>query len=1028
MQRQSNPARQTIEGFESNPRAQTLAACAGGILGARPDANSGVRPLDCHYLVTPGENGRSIFFAAKRTSDNQLLMASKVWRRLAICCVVLCGSATIVWTSLGEWKLPSIGPRQQDYYNLLASGFRQGSLALDIEVPVELKRANDPWDPLKRPPVHTPADVSYFNGHYYLYFGVIPAVVVFWSFHAATGHDLPLVYGTLAFSLGGFLIAGWLWLRITRDHFPRASVLKQCAGILAIGLAGGQLVLVRRISIWEPPIVAGHFFMVCLIASGYRAMRSNRPWSWLAICGLSLGLAVGSRPTLAVGGVGLVVIVLAVGAGGFAAQGRIGILLRSAQATLAAGLPLAAIVAGLLAYNHVRFGDPFEFGIKYQLSQLDPRKARLFSATYVHYNFSHYFLRSPQWGRYFPFFHPVAAPRALPPGYYGSELVYGALIVCPVLWWALCLPAMFWHRHRETALLGFAGMLAATACATTIILLFFNTATARYEADFMPWLVWLSLLGWASLEHRLATAAPRRIAVIGPIRAAFLASAMVSVGLAFCASADLHGILVFENPEAYRQISRVFNTPTALAERLFKFPRGPIDMDVTFAESPPGSSEPLLVTGVEYQRDYVFVHYKSATVVSFGFMGSGGNEINGPDVSIEPGHRYRIQIECGSLYPPEGHPFFNGWSDTEIHSVKQWATIELDGHSVYGERASCHDASPGTIQVGKDTSGGPYGSSFSGFISDVHRGKWSRPQMDLSLSGDFKLNLTLPGEDEPATQPLIIAGRTANADLLGIKTVDRLHYALVYECWGAGLWQSEPITMPEVRTISLRIRFGPLLEIDESSPLAILGRSLVIWQGDSPVWWHRTMRPLDPRPKSGFSANAIGSTGMALEFEGRRNVAGRDSPPKRWLRGPFSAIEMDLAGRGGGSEPIVVTGHTGHSDTLAINWLPNSQAELIYDHSGGAVRISPIFNWPDGGMHRLNVSLPSFPLLDAEQIPEVGTGEIRVLLDGKDLWEQVAQFFPAQSSSLAIGRNRVSSAFASEEMQCVVADIRQMHK
>jgi hypothetical protein len=958
-------------------------------------------------------------------SDRPVLTGSEAGQRLTILCTILFGAATIAWTALGEWKLPSIGPRQQDYYNLLVSGFRQGSLALDIEVPEEIKSAKDPWDPLERPPVHTPADVSYFGGRYYLYFGVAPAVVLFWPFRAVTGHDLPLVYGTLAFSLGGFVVATWLWLRITRDHFPRVSLLTRCAGILALGMAGGQLVLVRRISIWEPSIVAGHFFMVCMIASGYCALRSRRPCCWLAVSGLSLGLAVGSRPTLAVGGAALGIIVLVVGAEIHASQGSIGFLRRAASAILAAGLPLAVIVAGLLTYNHARFGNPFEFGIRYQLSAVNLTKARLFSTSYARYNFSNYFLRSPQWGRYFPFLHPVVAPPAAPAGYYGSEFVYGALVVCPVLWWALCLPAVFWRRLRGPDLAIFASALAALAVATTLVLLCFNTATARYEVDFLPWWVWLSLISWAGLERTLSASGSRRAAVVRTLRAAFCASALASVALAFCASADLHGILIFENPRAYRLISRVFDAPTALAERLSEFRGGPIEMDVTFVKRPHGTSEPLVVAGVEYQKDYIFVRYNSDTIVNFGFMPSGGSEIVGPDVSIEPGHRYRMRIECGSLYPPEGHPFFNGWSEMDVHSLKRWTTIELDQHAVYSERTFGHDASPGTIQIGKDRTVGLYAKSFSGLISNVSWARWTQPQIDLSPNGDFIFRLTLTGADEPITQPLVIAGRTGNADLLGVKTVDRLHYALVYECWGGGLWQSEPITMPEARTISLRVRFGPLLRIEEDSPLAILRRSLVVWQDDSIIWWHRTMRPLDPHPRIGFSENTIGSSAMAPAFQGKRDIAARSKPPEAWRKGPFPALEIDLAGRGGGSEPVVVTGYHGHADTLAINWLPNNQAELIYDHSGGAVKISPIFNWPDGGIHRLNVSLPSFPMLDAPQGPEVGTGVIQIGLDGRELWKQVAQYFPAQSKSLTIGRNGVSSSFASEEMQCVVVDLNQ---
>src|ERR1700677_361480 len=337
--------------------------------------------------------------------------------RLAILAAILAGAALIAWSSLGEWQVPEFGPPQRDYYNLLVSGFRKGSLALDVAVPEALSKAENPWDPLKRPSDVGAHDVSYFRGRYYIYFGVAPVVALFWPFRALTGHDLPIVYGTLAYSLGAFLIAAWLWLRILRDHFPGAGLGTRLAGVLTLGLAGGQLGLSRRTSIWEPPIAAGHFYAVGMLAFGYLATRSRRPWGWLAASGLYLGLAVGSRPTLAAAGAGLAVIVAAC-ARGPGEGGRPGRLRRAALCICAAGIPLGAVVAGLLAYNYARFGDALEFGIKYQMSSANPALSRHFSLSYFPFNFSVYFLKPPQWGRYFPFIHPISQPVPAPAGYY----------------------------------------------------------------------------------------------------------------------------------------------------------------------------------------------------------------------------------------------------------------------------------------------------------------------------------------------------------------------------------------------------------------------------------------------------------------------------------------------------------------------------------------------------------------------------------------------------------------------------------
>ncbi|HEY5078430.1 MAG TPA: hypothetical protein VII43_01230 [Opitutaceae bacterium] len=101
-------------------------------------------------------------------------------RRAALLCAALAGSALIAWSSLGTRQVPIFGQPQEAYYNLLVHGFRKGSLALDKAVPDALKNAEDPWDPAKRPSNVGAHDISYYGGHYYIYFGVAPVVTLFW--------------------------------------------------------------------------------------------------------------------------------------------------------------------------------------------------------------------------------------------------------------------------------------------------------------------------------------------------------------------------------------------------------------------------------------------------------------------------------------------------------------------------------------------------------------------------------------------------------------------------------------------------------------------------------------------------------------------------------------------------------------------------------------------------------------------------------------------------------------------------------
>jgi hypothetical protein len=540
----------------------------------------------------------------------------------------------------------------------------------------------------------------------------------------------------------------------------------------------------------------------------------------------------------------------------------------------------------------------------------------------------------------------------------------------------------------------------------------------------MPWCLWLGFLGWAVLERALPGAGAPAGEAPALLRAAFLSSAAFSVVLAFCQSCDLHGLLQYWSPATFSRIARVFDVPTAFAERLANFRGGPIEMDIAFARHSTQSYEPLVVTGVEYQKDYVYLYYQSDTVVRFCCTSLGRN-LASADVAVEPGRTYHLRIECASLYPPEGHPFYDGWSQMEVHSAKSWVRIELDGRSVLDGRMSQNEASPGTIQIGSDSGYGVFGKRFTGTIARVRRGPWRRPSVEVEGTGDFELQFNLSGEAPSENQPLLVAGRTAKADLLGIRTVDEAHFALLYESWGSGLWESGPVAFDDSRSVSLRVRFGPLLQVDGNTPLAILRRSLVVWKGATPVWWFRTVRPPDPNPELSTFDNSIGSSGMLPEFQGLIRSVARDPEPWEWRPGPFAALEMDLAGRGTAEEPLVATGRAGRGDALAVRWLPGGRAQILYDHSGVLLRESEVFAWPAGRMLRLRAELPALPALDSKGAAGSGEGRMRILLDGKRVWEERVPYFAAPSASVAVGRSPAGFAGSTRDLTCVVADLRQ---
>jgi hypothetical protein len=944
-------------------------------------------------------------------------LGSRTWRYTASFIAILGCAAAIAWTSLCGWRLPEIGPKQPDYFNQLVGGFRKGTLALDTDVPEQLRHTDSLRDPAKRPPgIPLPHDVSFKDGHYYLYFGATPVVVLFWPFRILSGHDLPLVLGSLVLEIGALLIAALLWLRIVRDQFPRSGSITRVLGVAAVTLAGGQWALARRISIWEPSVISGYFFMACMLASGYLALRSRRPRPWLAAAGLALGLAIGSRPNLAAAAAGLGCLVVAIALRDPAPGARSRIR-RAASAALSAGLPLAAVVACLLAYNWARFGNPLEFGLKYQLT--DTGDSGHFSLSYIPFNFYAYFSSTPQWGRYFPFVHPIVH-GAFPPGYHGYEFVFGALTVCPLVWWALLAPVF--ARHASGELRWLIATLVLVAVASTFALLCFDTATARYEADFLPWWVWLGALAWGLAEDRIL--ALHRIGTLRFLRSVFASCVIFSCAIAFFVSAELHNVLKNQNPVAYREISRLFNTPVGWIERMTGYKAGAVTMNLRFAARPYGSYEPLLVTGLESEKDYVYLYYQSDSVVRFCYQHPGEPLASSGDVSFEPGRSYPIRIEIPSLYPPEGHPEYDGMEPAEVASLKDWVRIDFGGKPVLIDARHSNESSPGTMRIGRDE-GGACGKLFSGRISDVERVGWSRPEGDLAHDGDYEISVALPSKPLAFIQPLISAGEAGRADLLGIAMEDADHYSFAYESWGTGVARSLPFGIPRDRLVSFRVGFGPALWTDADSPLGVLARSVVVWEDGAPIYWTHTGYALPPKPRLRLMSDEIGSSVMVNETGARFVSASRLPASSSWRTGHLYGLVLDALGRGGGAEPLLATGKSGHGDMLAIEWLGAGDARLIYDHWGGAPRTGRVFKWSDSSVHRIQMEMPSLACLDAPHRDAGGEGPLKVSVDGKAVWEQAVPFYYATSDSLSVGRNAAGFSTAGPELRCAVMGLQQ---
>jgi hypothetical protein len=327
-------------------------------------------------------------------------------------------------------------PTWQTKYDLLAEGFRSGHLYLSVSPPAALIAKANPFDPVWRPLWLW--DASLHGGHYYLYWGPLPAVgiaIVKTVFRIRASTHIGDQYPLFAFYTI-YLVAGALLIvRMARRLFDRVPIWLLALCIAVFAYANPTPYLLATPDIYEAAIAGGQAFLILGLLLSFESMwrdeyRARR--RLLIAAGLSWGCAFACRAS-AILPAGIFVIITALTVSPLSPWP--GAWRQPVRPALWLASPIAAIVAAHLAYNKLRFDGWFDFGLGKQLSTMQFRTA----PGYLLPNLYSYLLRPLHPSCRFPF---VAAPAGLearafpagftlPRGYTAPEPVAGLLNATP---------------------------------------------------------------------------------------------------------------------------------------------------------------------------------------------------------------------------------------------------------------------------------------------------------------------------------------------------------------------------------------------------------------------------------------------------------------------------------------------------------------------------------------------------------------------------------------------------------------------
>ncbi|HTX64650.1 MAG TPA: hypothetical protein VMD31_02690, partial [Opitutaceae bacterium] len=131
---------------------------------------------------------------------------------------------------------PWVTKQPAGFYPMLTDAFRHGRLHLAIEPDPALARLADPYDPEQNRPYQV-NDLSYFRGHYFLYFGAAPVVTLLLPWTALTGMFLTEPFAVAFFAAASLGLSLLLLGAVRRRHWPAVptAYVLLAGAVLAVG-------------------------------------------------------------------------------------------------------------------------------------------------------------------------------------------------------------------------------------------------------------------------------------------------------------------------------------------------------------------------------------------------------------------------------------------------------------------------------------------------------------------------------------------------------------------------------------------------------------------------------------------------------------------------------------------------------------------------------------------------------------------------------------------------------------------------
>ena len=377
-------------------------------------------------------------------------------------------------------------------------------------------------------------DYAYYDGKYYVYFGVLPCLVMFLPYLLLTGRDLPnfvpVVLMCLAILAEIYIFLGMLIRRYYRNTPFMARLLMTAA-------ACGGMYILSFISVPDHYMVAISFGLILSLAGimcwikalPFESFKTAQTDYTVHIGYLTAGSACMAavslcRPTLLIVGFAFLLVILVTDGKAIAGMDKRKLL----QCMLAVAIPYIIFAALCMYYNYIRFDSPFDFGASRNMTTIPFNGGKGFLPFLIARAIYEYLFAPAVFKAEYPFFFYERWGQITE----GSSILavtkpdIGLFTGTPVLWLGLLCIGYRKSLKQKKLLLPIVAMFFSAFLLMTFATRFTFCLTERYTLEFSLIFFVIAFIGMMELYEDMKDKAGARLmgAVFLGIRLLLLAA------------------------------------------------------------------------------------------------------------------------------------------------------------------------------------------------------------------------------------------------------------------------------------------------------------------------------------------------------------------------------------------------------------------------------------------------------------------------------------------------------------------------